>query len=63
MTYESAVLTIAEENDLDIIDAELAAQELLVGNACKGCTLAVSVIGIAGMTCTCEISPTIPGTS
>jgi hypothetical protein len=63
--YADAVTALAEENDLDLVDAELymITEELLTGTSCPACHLPMAVISIPGTTCSCEISPTIFGSA
>jgi hypothetical protein len=55
MSYQDTVITLAEAGDLSIIDAELAAQELLVGSPCKACGLPLGIAEVEGITCGCPI--------
>lgn len=52
MDYQDTITTLAEADDLDMTDAELAAQELLTGNPCTACGLPVAVADVDGITCT-----------
>lgn len=54
MDYQSAVTTVAEENDLPLLDAEIAIMGLLTGDPCPRCTLPVAVADIDGVTCCCD---------
>jgi hypothetical protein len=54
ISYQDAVTTLAETDDLDMTDAELAAQELFTGEMHGKCGLPLAIADVEGVTCCCD---------